>query len=81
MNLSNGPKSKSLDIVDNNSKLGHMSVKQRTLKNGKTVFDVRVQYGKLRVCKTVRTTMTDAKRLESKILQELLRIVISIALA
>ena len=72
MNLSNYPKSKSLDIVDNNFKLRHMSVKQRTLKNGKTVFDVRVQYGKLRVCKTVRTTITDAKRLESKILQDLL---------
>lgn len=73
MNLSNGPKSKSLDIVDNNSRLGHMSVTKRILKNGKIVFDVRVQYGTYRVSRTVPTTKTRAKRVEDKILQDLVR--------
>ncbi|NIV94532.1 tyrosine-type recombinase/integrase, partial [candidate division KSB1 bacterium] len=50
-----------------------MSVTARTLKNGKTVFDVRVQYGGLRVSRTVPSTRTEAKRVESRILQDLIR--------
>ncbi len=49
-----------------------MSVKPRKRKDGKTVFDVRVQVGRIRVSRTVPTTMTEARRVESKILQELL---------
>jgi integrase len=49
-----------------------MSVKERTQKTGKKVFDVRVQYNGIRISKTVPTTMTDAKRVESKILQDLI---------
>jgi hypothetical protein len=49
-----------------------MSVKTRKNQEGKKVFDVRVQYGGLRVCRTVPTTMTDAKRVESRLLHELI---------
>ncbi|MCH7681222.1 hypothetical protein IID10_17965 [candidate division KSB1 bacterium] len=50
-----------------------MSVTKRILKNGKIVFDVRVQYGTYRVSRTVPTTKTRAKRVEDKILQDLVR--------
>lgn len=49
-----------------------MSIKQRTTKSGKTVFDIRVRYDGIRISRTVRTTMTDARCLESKILQDLI---------
>ena len=45
-----------------------MSIKPRQQKNGKTVFDVRIQYGGIRVSRTVPTTITKAERVESKIL-------------
>ena len=50
-----------------------MSVRPRENKEGRTVFDVRVQYSGIRVSRTVPTTLTDAKRVESKILQELIK--------
>ncbi|NIR47552.1 hypothetical protein GWO43_03605 [candidate division KSB1 bacterium] len=37
------------------------------------VFDVRVPYGNVRVQKTVPNTMTEAHRVESRILQELIQ--------
>ena len=49
-----------------------MSVKARTKQDGKTVFDVRIQYGGMRVARTVPTTATEAKRVESKILHDLI---------
>lgn len=49
-----------------------MSIKKRKLKNGKTVYDVRVQYGKMRLSRTVPSTMTEAKRVESRLLQDLI---------
>lgn len=48
-----------------------MSVTQRILKSGKVVYDVRVQYDGQRVARTVPTTKTEAKRVESRILQDL----------
>lgn len=50
-----------------------MPVKVRKQKIGKTVFDVRVQYGNVRVQKTVPTTITEARRVESRILQDLIQ--------
>jgi integrase len=47
-----------------------MSIKLRKLENGKTVFDVRVQYDNLRVQRTVPSTLTNAKRVESRLLQD-----------
>jgi len=41
-----------------------MSIKPRKLKNGKAVFDVRVQYDKIRILRTVPSTFTEAKRVE-----------------
>jgi integrase len=50
-----------------------MAIRARTRKDGKTVYDIRVQYGNLRVSRTVPTTMTEAKRVESKLLQDLIQ--------
>jgi integrase len=49
-----------------------MAIKERFLKNGKKVYDVRVQYGKIRKSETVPTTYSNAKRVESKLLNELI---------
>jgi hypothetical protein len=49
-----------------------MSITPRRLNNGKTVFDIRIQYDKNRVSRTIPTTLTEAKRVESKILQDLI---------
>lgn len=49
-----------------------MPIRARKRKNGKVVFDVRAEYGGIRVQRTVQTTITDAKRVESKLLQELI---------
>jgi hypothetical protein len=49
-----------------------MSVKARKNQEGKTVFAVRVQYCGLRVCRTIPSTMTEAKRVESRLPHELI---------
>ena len=49
-----------------------MPIKKRTLSSGKKVFDVRVQYGSVRLCRTVPSTFTEAKRVESRLLQDLI---------
>ncbi len=49
-----------------------MSIIHRQLKNGKTVYDIRIQYGKVRINNTVSSTFTTAKRVEAKILQSLI---------
>ena len=49
-----------------------MAIRKRHKKDGKVVYDVRVQYGGLRTSRTVPTTYTEAKRLESKLLQDLI---------
>ena len=48
-----------------------MSIRIRKTDNGKTVFDIRLQYDGIRISRTVRTTMTEAKRVEGKILHDL----------
>ncbi len=50
-----------------------MPIRARKQKDGKTVFDVRVQYGGMRLSRTVPTTLTAAKRVESKLLQDLIQ--------
>jgi len=47
-----------------------MPISKRKLENGKTVFDVKVQYNNLRVQRTVPLTYTNAKRVESRLLQD-----------
>jgi hypothetical protein len=47
-------------------------IKVRQTSKGKTVFDVRVQYSGVRVSRTVSTTLTEAKRVESKLLHDLI---------
>jgi len=49
-----------------------MSIKKRILSNGETVYDIRVQYGGSRIAKTVRATQTQAKRVEAKIMLDLI---------
>ncbi len=49
-----------------------MPIKERKLTNGKKVFDIRVQYSNMRISRSVPTTLTDAKRVESRLLQELI---------
>jgi integrase len=49
-----------------------MSVKRKQRQDGKTVYEIRVQFAGQRVSKTVPTTFTEAKRIESKILQDLI---------
>ncbi len=49
-----------------------MSITKRKLKNGKTVFDIRVQYRNTRVSKTEPVTKTEAKRIEARLYNELM---------
>jgi len=50
-----------------------MPIKPRKQKDGSVVYDVRVQYGQRRIQRAVPTTLTDAKRVESKMLQDLIQ--------
>jgi integrase len=49
-----------------------MSIKQRKRKDGKVVFDVRVQSGNVRISRTVSTTRTQAERVEHEIRKKLI---------
>lgn len=49
-----------------------MSIKLRIRENGEKVYDIRVQYGGVRKSKSVQTTKSNAKRIESKMLNELM---------
>ena len=49
-----------------------MSIKKRTLSTGEVVYDIRVQYGGCRIAQTVRATQTQARRVESKIILDLI---------
>ncbi len=49
-----------------------MPIRRRKRKDGKVVFDVRAEYGGVRVERTVPTTITEARRVESKMLQDLI---------
>ena len=50
-----------------------MPITKRKKADGKVVFDVRVQFNGIRVSRTVPTTFTEAKRVESKMLQDLIQ--------
>ena len=49
-----------------------MSIIKKKEKDGKTKFLIRIQYEGKRVSKTVRTTETQAKRVEARLLQDLI---------
>ncbi len=49
-----------------------MPIRARKRKSGKVVFDVRAEYSGVRLQRTVPITMTEAKRVESKMLQDLI---------
>jgi integrase len=49
-----------------------MSIKQRKRKDGKSVFDVRVQSGNVRISRTISTTRTQAERVEHEIRKKLI---------
>lgn len=48
-----------------------MGIRARKLTSGKIAYDVEVQYNKERVKRTVRGTLTQARRVEARILNEL----------
>jgi len=48
-----------------------MGIRTRKLTSGKIAYDVEVQYNKERVKRTVRGTLTQARRVEARILNEL----------
>ena len=48
-----------------------MGIRASKLTSGKIAYDVEVQYNKERVKRTVRGTLTQARRVEARILQEL----------
>ena len=49
-----------------------MAIKAKKLKGDKTAYEIRVQYNKVRIKRVVRTTLTQARRIESEILQKLI---------
>ncbi len=49
-----------------------MAIKAKKLKGDKTAYEIRVQNNKVRIKRVVRTTLTQARRIESEILQKLI---------
>ena len=49
-----------------------MPIIKRQRNDGKVVFDVRAEYNGLRIQKTICTNYTSAKRLEARMLQDLI---------
>ncbi len=49
-----------------------MAIKAKKLQGNKTVYEIRVQHNKVRIKRVVRTTLTQARRIESEILQKLI---------
>lgn len=50
-----------------------MSVTSIKRRDGKTVYDVRVQYKGIRISRRIMTTMTEAKRVEAKFRTDLIK--------
>ncbi len=49
-----------------------MAIKAKKLKGDKTAYEIRVQNNKVRIKRVVRTTLSQARRIESEILQKLI---------